>query len=86
MDLLIRIMLEVIGQGQGALDTRAIDLKLGFKGVNVEHGILTDLRELESQGLIEKVAGPSGGTGPRWGLTAAGVEWLAAADVDEFDS
>jgi len=78
----IRIMLEVIGQGQGAMDTRAIDMTLGFRGVIVERGILADLRELESQGLIEEVDGPSGGTGPRWGLTAAGVEWLASADVD----
>lgn len=82
MGIPTRIALEVIGQGQGMLDTRAIDMKLGFEGVIVEHGILADLRELESRGLIEEVVGPSRGTGPRWGLTVAGIEWLAAPGID----
>lgn len=82
MQIPIRIALEVIRESQGAWDTRAIDMMLGFRGVNLEHGILADLRELESQGLIEEVAGASGGTGPRWQLTASGVEWLAEADTD----
>lgn len=79
MDIPIRTTLEVIRDGHGEWDTRQIDMMLGFRGATIEHGILADLRELESQGLIEEVVGVAGGTGPRWRLTSAGARWLTEA-------
>lgn len=76
MDIPIRTTLEVIRDGRGEWDTRQIDMMLGFRGATVEHGILADLRELESLGLIEEVVGATGGTGPRWRLSEAGASWL----------
>lgn len=80
MDIPIRTTLEVIRDGRGEWDTRTVDMMLGFRGVQVEHGIATDLRELESLGLIEEVVCAIPGTGRRWKLTTAGVSWLAKVD------
>lgn len=75
----IHITLEVVRDGCGELDTRQIDMMLGFRGLSIDHGILSDLRQLESVGLIEEVVGAIGGTGPRWRLTEAGARWLTDA-------
>lgn len=82
MDIPTRITLEVIRDGHGEWDTRQIDMMLGFRGATVEHGILNDLRELKSLGLVEEVVGAAGGTGPRWRLTRAGSRWLAETGED----
>jgi DNA-binding HxlR family transcriptional regulator len=79
IDLPIREILEVIRDGDGAWDTRAIDLNLGFRGVTVERGILSDLRELARMGLVEAVEGSARSAGPRWRLTEEGGRWLATS-------
>jgi hypothetical protein len=71
-----RLALEVIRDGQGQWDTRTIDLELGRRGAHIESGIMEDLRALERRSLIEESSQGSGGTGPRWRLTASGERWL----------
>ena len=80
MQLPIRKVLEVVRDGEGAWDTRTIDLNLGFRGVVIERGILADLRELERLGLLHASEGTARSTGPRWRITDAGADWLREHD------
>jgi hypothetical protein len=84
-DLPIRLVLEVIRDGDGRWDTRAVDLELGRRGALIETGILGDLRQLAAGGLIQEDNSEPHGTGPRWRLTASGIAWLEAASAPTTD-
>lgn len=80
-----RLALEVIRDGDGRWDTRTIDLELGRRGAHIEGGILSDLRKLADQGLIQEDSDEPRGTGPRWHLTTLGSSWLESAKAHESD-
>ena len=79
-----RLALEVVRDGGGRWDTRAIDLALGRRGAHIERGIIADLRRLADQGLIQEDDSEPKGTGPRWSLTDLGAAWLAG-DVSDTE-
>ncbi len=71
-----RLVWEVVCDGAGQWDTRAIDLELGRRGAQIESGILVDLRKVADRDLIEEDNASPQGTGPRWRLTDRGAAWL----------
>ncbi|MFG1672705.1 hypothetical protein [Micromonospora sp. NPDC049282] len=71
-----RLALEVVRDGGGRWDTRAIDLELGRRDARIETGILADLRRLADLNLIQADDSEPKGTGPRWSLTDLGAAWL----------
>ena len=76
MSLDKRSVLEVIRDGSGQWDTRRIHIELGFRGVDVEPGFLGELDLLSEEGLIERVNVGRQGTGPHWGITKEGEQFL----------
>jgi hypothetical protein len=68
---------KVIRDGQGAWDPPTIDRALGFRGVQIDQGILAGLKELERMGFVAKAEATAHATRPRWRLTEAGAAWLA---------
>ena len=78
-----RVVLQVVRDGAGQLDTRQLDHEYYSRSrVLLEPNLLAVLRSLELRGLVESVD-VVGGTGPGWVLTEDGHRVLAS---DEGDS
>jgi hypothetical protein len=78
--LSVQKVLTVVRDGGGDWDTRRIDIELSLRGVSVHEGILASMYELERFGLIGQTGAH---TGPKWGLTAAGLEALGKPPTTE---
>ncbi len=73
-----RLVLEIVGQSDGRLDTRHLDFEYYSRSrVLLQPNLLQVLRRLEQRGLVESVT-IEGGTGPGWQLTDDGRQSLLA--------
>ncbi len=79
-----RLVLEIVGQSDGRLDTRHLDFEYYSRSrVLLQPNLLQVLRRLEQRGLVESVT-IEGGTGPGWQLTVDGRQSLLAVSRRSF--
>lgn len=76
LDLPVELVLQIVRDGAGQWDTRRIDLELGWRGTPTKRSIFEELLSLHDAGLIKAIDFGQAETGPRWRLTALGMQYL----------